>query len=182
MCYECLKLFGDKLVSDNEKTNLCNIVNNYLQKDWGKTNILKNISNNYYISQRVHSEKYAPLSRINGEEWTSIVNNGIKYYGTIIKILNKKKTWPHLNLYKIAERDGQYLDLLVTKELLHLTSALNRALTHAGGCAALVGRNGVGRRASLKIISALESAKLIVPTTNNQPFFNNDLKVVCNIA
>lgn len=72
------------------------------------------------------------------------------------------------------------MDLLIIKELLHLTSALNNALTFPGGSIALIGRNGVGRRSSLKIISALQSAKLITPLTNNQPFFNNDLKLVRN--
>lgn len=86
----------------------------------------------------------------------------------------------------LLERDGQKLDLLITKELLHLTSALTRALTISEGCVALIGRSGVGRRSSLKIVSALQSAKLITPITNKQPFFNNELKTVlheitCNL-
>lgn len=59
-----------------------NIINNYLQKDWGKSNILKSIKNNYYVAQSTNNEKYTSLIKINDEEWTEIVNRGIKFYGT----------------------------------------------------------------------------------------------------
>lgn len=70
-------------MSDNEKINLCNIINNYLQKDWSKSNILKNIFGNYYVTSpgKPFKEKHMALTKINEDEWGSIVNKGIQQYG-----------------------------------------------------------------------------------------------------
>lgn len=76
------------MVTENEKTNLHNIINNYLQKDWGKSNILKTIKNHYYISQTIN-EKCPTLSKINEEDWIELVNNGIKFYGKLSLIIYK---------------------------------------------------------------------------------------------
>ncbi|KAJ8926445.1 hypothetical protein NQ314_021234 [Rhamnusium bicolor] len=75
------------------------------------------------------------------------------------------------------EREGQILDVLINEELLHLTSVIAKTVSYPCGNALLIGKSGIGRKSAVKIISALQSAKLIVPV-NEQPNFNNDLKAV----
>lgn len=70
------------------------------------------------------------------------------------------------------------MNILIINEFLHLTSRIAKALTEPSGSLLLIGRSGVGRRSSIKVVSALQSVKLIMPITTNQPQFNTDLKNV----
>ena len=68
------------------------------------------------------------------------------------------------------------MDLLIVRELLHLTAAVSKALTSPGNNLLLVGCAGVGRKSSVRIVSAYQLAKLITPCNIKQ--FNSDLKLV----
>lgn len=72
--------------------------------------------------------------------------------------------------------------MLLTKELLHLTAKLARGVTKSKGHLLLVGKSGVGRKSSAKILSALFNHKLFIPTSDNSVFFNADLKLAMQSA
>lgn len=67
------------------------------------------------------------------------------------------------------------MNLSIIKELIHLTASTAKAFIGKGHLL-MVGKSGVGRRSSVKIISALMSAKLVIPTSSNTNKFNADLK------
>lgn len=78
------------------------------------------------------------------------------------------------DLFIFLEREGQILNVHITPELLNLTATLAKGITRRKGHLLLLGKSGVGRKTSIKILSALFSHKLII--TNNHANFNNDLK------
>lgn len=73
------------------------------------------------------------------------------------------------------------MDLLVFPELLQQVACIDRVLSAPRGSLLLAGRSGVGRKSSVRIVSALHGIKLLSPkvghkyTINN---FKNDLKQV----
>lgn len=76
------------------------------------------------------------------------------------------------------EREGQNLDVYITSELLNLTAKIAKGITRNKGHLLLVGKSGVGRKTSVKILSGLYNHKLVIPTTDNIAHFNNELKQV----
>lgn len=84
--------------------------------------------------------------------------------------------YSYTNHWLIIEREGHVLNLLFTPELLNLTADLSRSLTRDAGSVLLIGCAGVGRKSAVRIVSALQSAKLIIPASIK--LFNNDLKYV----
>lgn len=62
--------------------------------------------------------------------------------------------------------------------MLHLSSSIAKTTSMPKGNVFLIGKAGVGRKSSVKIVSALQSAKIIAPESDHQPEFNNDIKAV----
>lgn len=79
-------------------------------------------------------------------------------------------------------REGHSLNVLIIPELKSLTSAISRSLSQTGGCVLLAGRSGVGRHSSIRIVSALQSARLITPVAGTNLQFKNDLKMAMQFA
>ncbi|GLV36072.1 beethoven [Carabus blaptoides fortunei] len=162
LCYEAHRIFSDKLVCEDDRKKVDSIVNKMFQMQWGKSTILSNLKDSYYVPAERFSnnQEILPLTRLNAEDWINLVKKGILHY----------------------EREGQILNLLILPELLSMTSSLARCLTQPSGCALLAGRSGVGRHSSLRIISALQSAKLITPISETISQFKIDLKSAMQIA
>lgn len=81
-------------------------------------------------------------------------------------------------IFDFVEREGQALNVLITEELLDLTATISKSVCFPRGNIVLIGRSGAGRRTAIKIISSLQSAKLIVPQNN----LNTDLKSAMQYA
>ncbi|KAI4463438.1 dynein heavy chain family protein [Holotrichia oblita] len=94
------------------------------------------------------------LEKMEIGDWFSLVKKGVMLY----------------------EREGHILDVLFIPELLNLTASLSMSLTRDAGSVLLIGSAGVGRKSAVRIVSALQSAKLVVPISAK--LFNNDLKYV----
>ncbi|XP_017783105.1 PREDICTED: cytoplasmic dynein 2 heavy chain 1 [Nicrophorus vespilloides] len=159
---EALRLFYDRLVSDEDRNKMIEIINNGIQMEWNKMNVVRNVLDNFYVasSQFNTNKLYTPLTKLNADDWSTIVNKGIIQY----------------------ERDGFNLNIQIIPELLYLTANLSRALSAAGGNCVLVGSAGLGRRSALKIVSTLESSRLIVASTANENYFRNELKLAMQFS
>lgn len=73
------------------------------------------------------------------------------------------------------------MDILITSELLQLSASVAKILSAPEGNAVMVGRAGIGRKSAVKIVSSLQSARLIIPISRAQPQFNADLKSVSDL-
>ncbi|GJQ81468.1 btv [Trypoxylus dichotomus] len=152
VCREALQILGSRLVSDTDRNKLNAILNNIFLSDWGKSYITDKVSSSFYIPNFTSTRSMSVLSKIEGADWFSTVKKGVMLY----------------------EREGHILNLLFIPELLNLIAALSRSLTKDAGSVLLVGSSGVGRKSAVRIASALQSAKLVIP--NSLKSFNNDLK------
>ncbi|RZC33069.1 cytoplasmic dynein 2 heavy chain 1 [Asbolus verrucosus] len=152
MCYEAFKQFGDKLVCEEDRVRLNSILNEVFKTHWGLSNISKMIQNHFYIPVPHHST--------NTE-------------GSPLQKLNEEE-W--------GSREGQDLDILINNELLHLAASISKILSAPEGNVVLVGRAGIGRKSAVKIMSSLQSAKLIIPNSGAHSQFNNDLKSAMQLA
>jgi dynein heavy chain 2 len=74
------------------------------------------------------------------------------------------------------------LDILITSELLQLSASVAKILSAPEGNAVMVGRAGIGRKSAVKIVSSLQSARLIIPISRAQPQFNADLKSAIQLS
>nr|CAD7594424.1 unnamed protein product [Timema genevievae] len=166
--YEGMRLFQDKLVSEEDKSKFDNILNKTLESNWGRGTNTYTLSDSYFVTAGAESPvtpgaplpTYGkPLGKLEGKDWLATVNQGILQFG----------------------REGQTLDLLVFREVLDLVARVDRALSVPRGCLLLAGRAGVGRKSAVRVVSALHGAKLHSLklgrgyTVKN---FKNDLKAV----
>lgn len=81
-------------------------------------------------------------------------------------------------------REGLALDLLVFPELLQQVACVDRVLSVPRGSLLLAGRSGVGRKSSVRIVSALHSKKLLTPKVGRNYSLNSfkiDLKQVLSL-
>ncbi|XP_074038391.1 dynein cytoplasmic heavy chain beethoven [Leptinotarsa decemlineata] len=159
--YEASNIFGNRLVNEGDKEILYRLVNDTLQNHWG-ANFSASSTRRYYVpvENRSGNLRNSELIGLTKEEWRSMVQSGITQ----------------------CERDGQSLDLIINDELLDLTASILKTVSCPGGNVLLVGKSGVGRRSALKIASALQSSKVLAPSSEKQPQLNNDLKVAMQYA
>lgn len=149
--YEAKTLFGDKFVNEIDRDRLLSILDDTFKVQWSFVNTTLQ---EFYVPQfQLSALKDLPLEKLNEEDWSSAIKQGIVQYG----------------------RDSQQLDVLVNVELLKLCASVAKVLTVSSGHAVLVGRSGIGRKSAIKIVSALQSAHIIIPTIQQ---FKTDLKNV----
>ncbi|XP_047109239.1 cytoplasmic dynein 2 heavy chain 1 [Schistocerca piceifrons] len=172
LVYETLRLYCDRLTSDNDRKQLDSIVNKVLQTDWNRELMVERISDTFYvtaasvniassISSKSHLGK--PLGKIGTEDWAAVVQSGISILG----------------------REGHNLNLLILPEVLQTIASSDRILSAPCGSLVLAGQAGIGRRATIQILSALHGVKLIIPNMTKQydhKNFCNDLKEVMHMA
>ncbi|KAF5303585.1 hypothetical protein FQR65_LT08186 [Abscondita terminalis] len=152
LIYETLGIYKDRLVNDEHRHQFQNILNDLMKTHWNNTSILNVFSDHLYAAL----SNASLLVKLNLEEWSDVIQKTIKQ----------------------CEREGDTLDILLTSEMLQLTSKIGKALAKPGGSVLLVGTSGVGRKSSLKIIARLLSANLISLIFSNWSQFNVDLKMV----
>nr|XP_022905741.1 cytoplasmic dynein 2 heavy chain 1 [Onthophagus taurus] len=157
--YECRFIFGSRLISFDHRLTLDSILKNAFLSDWGKSNILDNLRNHFYVPTFTISNIHNSLSKLNKDDWIILLKKGILQY----------------------ERDGCKLNLLFIPELLYLTSILSKTMSDNEGNILLIGKMGVGRKSAVKIISSLQNSKLVIPKANQKTFFN-DLKQVLQLC
>lgn len=68
--------------------------------------------------------------------------------------------------------------MLVNEELLQLAASVSKVVTYNESHLVLIGRAGIGRKSALKIVTALQSARLITLTNAVPNQLNLDLKMV----
>jgi hypothetical protein len=93
VCYEATKQFGDKLVCEEDRLKLANILSEVFKTQWGSSNIMKAIQNQFCVPAPQYSSttESFPLQKLSEEEWTSSVQRGITQFGRVLITLRKKK-------------------------------------------------------------------------------------------
>lgn len=83
ICYEARKLFSDRLVSEDDKKKFESILNKYIQMKWGKSIVINNLKDVYYVPTDSFDGRtnLLPLIRLNAEDWINMVKKGIQYFG-----------------------------------------------------------------------------------------------------
>ncbi|KAK5644082.1 hypothetical protein RI129_007927 [Pyrocoelia pectoralis] len=159
---DALRLFQDRLVDENHRIQFEDILRDQLKMQWNKGNLLQDCKEHVFVPapKFVASPQASLLGKQSVEEWIALVKKGVTQY----------------------EREGDALDVLVIPELGQLTAKVAKALVEPGGNVLLIGVAGVGRKPSVKIISALLSVKFVAPIFSNCSQFNNDLKMAIHHA
>ncbi|XP_069679211.1 cytoplasmic dynein 2 heavy chain 1 isoform X2 [Periplaneta americana] len=172
LVYEAMRLFRDKLVSDEDKAQFDSIVSRVLESDWSRDSVIDKLSGIYYVTSGASTVIPAgaplppfgkPLGKMEFGDWSSMVEKGIVHFG----------------------REGQTLDLMVFHEVLDTVAYIDRALSAPYGSVLLAGRAGVGRKSAVRIVSALNGAKLLslkMGKSYSLKNFKNDLKSVMQLA
>lgn len=162
LSYESFRIFSDKLINEDDRKKFETILNKIFQLQWGKTTVLSNLKDVYFVPSEQYNNKQdtVALSRLNSEDWGSSIKKGIQYFG----------------------REGHTLNLLIIPELLNLVSAISRSLSQVAGCVLLAGRSGVGRHSSVRIVSALQSARIITAGSESLNSFKIELKLGMQVA
>lgn len=150
------------MVNDLDREKFESILNKQFQLKWGKSVILNNLKDIFYVpvSSSNKSNDLMPLIRLNSNDWAEIIKKGISYFS----------------------RDGQHLDLLIIPELLSLTATISKILTQPAGSTLLIGKSGIGRRSAVRIISTLQGSKLVLPSFESLVQFKIDLKLAMQLA
>uniref|UniRef100_A0A6P7FU93 Cytoplasmic dynein 2 heavy chain 1 n=1 Tax=Diabrotica virgifera virgifera TaxID=50390 RepID=A0A6P7FU93_DIAVI len=153
--YEAKDIFVNKLVNEEDKQLFYKILNDAFNSTWGSSSYTSQINYFYVpVEKQSQSSKQPDLTKLSIEDWKQMVEGGIQQY----------------------EREGQILDLVINDELLQLTASILKTLSRFKGNILLVGKSGVGRKSAVKISATLQSARLMGPTSEQQPLLNNDLK------
>ncbi|XP_056634261.1 cytoplasmic dynein 2 heavy chain 1 [Diorhabda sublineata] len=160
--YEARDIFYNKLVNVDDRKIFSQILKETFASHWGSISMATEVITDFYVPLEKHSNtcKYSDLMKLNKGDWSQMLESGIIHYGT----------------------EGQIMDLVINDELLHLTSSILKTLSYPNGNILLIGKSGVGRKSAVKISAALQTAKLIVPASEHQPFLNNDLKLAMQYA
>ena len=164
--HECMRLFRDRLVSDNDKRKFDLLLNSVLSSDWS-SNVMDSLSNIYYSSETSSTTKLAtfgkPLLAMKTDDWQKNVERGATVFS----------------------RDNWDLEIYSTKELFELTSRCDRVLSTPGGSLLLAGRSGIGRKNAVGIVSAFQNAKVVsmkMGKNYSMKSFKNELKSFMQIA
>nr|CAD7430090.1 unnamed protein product [Timema monikensis] len=84
--YEGMRLFQDKLVSEEDKSKFDNILNKTLESNWGRGTSTYTLSDSYFVTVGAESPvtpgaplpTYGkPLGKLEGKDWLATVNQGI---------------------------------------------------------------------------------------------------------
>ncbi|XP_034239710.1 cytoplasmic dynein 2 heavy chain 1 [Thrips palmi] len=167
--HEAMRIFYDKLVCDNDKSKFQNLVTSVLENEWNKSSVVDELNGTYFVTfghgrvdpSKSHFGKL--LSQLDKNDWTKMVKDGMNIYG----------------------REGVALDLLVFPELLQQVACVDRVLSVPQGSLLLAGRCGVGRKSSVRIVSALHAKKLLTPKVGRNYSLNSfkiDLKQAMQCA
>lgn len=95
--YECLHIFGDKLIDENDRSKLQEIINSAGRTYLG--NKFKGIQNNYYYVPNDHSsDKFMHLNKVSLDEWFMMMQTGINMCG---KQVNSSKMFFFISYNKL---------------------------------------------------------------------------------
>ena len=143
--YESMRLFRDKLASENDKRKFDLLVSSTLSSDWS-SNVYDSFDNIFFStagSGESLSSAMPPfgrsLGKLSKKDWEATIERGATVFA----------------------RENWELDSYTTQELLDLCSRCDRVLSMPGGSLLMAGRAGVGRRNAISIVSALHQAKVI---------------------
>ncbi|XP_050308267.1 LOW QUALITY PROTEIN: cytoplasmic dynein 2 heavy chain 1-like [Anthonomus grandis grandis] len=161
LCYEAIKIFGDRLSRPEERQYLISILNDVIKSHWEVSGTVQKALNHFYIPKLDVPSKRIIFDQYNKENWEAEVQRGIVQYG---------------------KENEEQLNTIVNDEILLLTSAVVRSAVLEGHHLLLIGKSGVGRKTSIKITSALQSKRIIHPTSMSYPLFHNDLKMAVQLA
>ncbi|PSN45380.1 Cytoplasmic dynein 2 heavy chain 1 [Blattella germanica] len=97
LVYEAMRLFRDKLVSEEDMTQFDSIISDVLESDWSRESLLEKLSDVYYVSEGAQTVTAVgvplppfgkPLGKMNATDWSSMVERGIVVFGMCSLILN----------------------------------------------------------------------------------------------
>ncbi len=169
---EAMRLFRDKLASEDDQAKFDQILKGVLQSDWNSNAFDDCSKNNYYVTAGDSNfSAMAPLpafGRTLGPltlaDFEKVVEKGITVFG---------------------RENRELTDTVVVKEIMDLVARADRVLSTPGGSLLMCGRSGVGRRTAVSIVSALHQAKLVALKMGKNygvKQFRNELKGAMQLA
>uniref|UniRef100_A0A0N4ZU30 Cytoplasmic dynein 2 heavy chain 1 n=1 Tax=Parastrongyloides trichosuri TaxID=131310 RepID=A0A0N4ZU30_PARTI len=158
LLYECFKIFGDRLINEDHRLDLDNIL----------SDILGNIpnKNTYFISSTSSITSLGigkSLQMIGSSEYLSLIEKSIGRYQ--FEVSNFRHT--------------------LHQEFISLSASIDRILSQPGGSLLLCGVSGIGRFEAVNIVAHSQNIKIFSPkTTSNYGIkqFFNDLKIIIGWA
>lgn len=148
-----MRIFQDRLVNDEDRKKLKAILQGAIEKEWNQTDLVQAMDQIYFVTEG----NQKTLTKLHAKDWTQSIEKGI-----LMSVGNES-------------------EILIIDELLRLASCIDRCLSAQKGSLLLAGRPGVGRKTALKIVSSLQSTRLITLNMSydyNVKNFKIDLKNV----
>uniref|UniRef100_A0AAF5DHG2 Cytoplasmic dynein 2 heavy chain 1 n=1 Tax=Strongyloides stercoralis TaxID=6248 RepID=A0AAF5DHG2_STRER len=154
LSYECLKIFGDRLINNDHRIDLDNIL----------SSILGNIGsqNSFFISStgaNFNSSVGKMLQMISEKDYKLLLEKGVGRYQFEVSNFNHT----------------------LHQEFISLSASIDRILSQPGGSLLLCGVSGIGRCEATNIIGHMQKMKIFSPKiTSNYGIkqFFNDLKII----
>ncbi|XP_030763708.1 cytoplasmic dynein 2 heavy chain 1 [Sitophilus oryzae] len=160
ICYECLRIFGDKLARDDEKKQLWNVIDDVFRVSWELPDLSQTVSKVFYVAQSDINSKNIIFEKYSKETWLNRVEDAAVQFG----------------------KEYYDLNVIINDAIMILTSSLLRASSITSRHMLLIAKAGIGRKTAVKITSILSAARVIQPVTGGTPYFQNDLKIATQRA
>lgn len=81
LCYEAIKIFGDRLPQLEDKSKLTTLLNDVFKTNWEVGGITQQVLNSYFIPRLETSNKRFVFDKYSKENWQSEVERGISQFG-----------------------------------------------------------------------------------------------------
>ncbi|CAI4230143.1 unnamed protein product [Auanema sp. JU1783] len=156
LAYECQRIFMDRLVSEEQKSEFLNIMSNTLSKSSSNSDIFYVTNSTVVPSSHSAGIPLVPTSKSNFE-------------AQIKKAVNRFE-------FEVAN-----FNTALTNEFCELASKVDRVLTSAGGSLLMAGRSGFGRRDVVLLIANMHQMQVFSPkisSTYSKKHFDNELKAM----
>jgi len=157
--HEASRIFRDRLVGTDSQTRFDGLANGVLRKDWKVVPDLRDIYFTAVGSVPSPGQSMRMLNRMARKDFELVVQQGLMTY----------------------ERVAKELNMFLFSEILDHIVRFDRVLSQPGGSMLLAGRNGVGRRTAVTLVSYMLRMNLFSPSMTrdyNTKAFRTDLKTV----
>ena len=174
MAYEACRIYRDKLASDEQRIQFDGISNQLFTENWKISP--QSVGGLIYSSYRSKKQGLIPLALT---DWEKVMQKTLQQYGKIRCAIYPEEG--NIN-YFTTGRENEPLDIELLPELLQTVARADRVLSNrVGRSLLLIGRSGVGRHTTIKLLSVMHHARIMTPYPGRnygRKQFTNDLKSV----
>ncbi|KAI9564905.1 hypothetical protein GHT06_008646 [Daphnia sinensis] len=157
--YEACRIYRDKLVTNEQRTQFDGLLNQLFNEEWKMSPLTP--GGLLFTTCRSKKQGLVPVTL---SEWDKIMRKTLEQYG----------------------RENEPLDIEMLPELQQTVVRADRVLSSADGRSLLlIGRSGVGRHTTIKLLSVMHHAQVMTPYPGRnygRKQFMNDLKLAMHSA